>query len=397
MKNKAKLSTLLLALTSVVLTGCDNVSEPDVDNRDGEITNITLDKRYASLFYNDGSDAFHEEITLSPVVYPRKNCERKIKWSSSNESVATVDKNGKVTAVGEGFSDITVSNEDGTISASTHIVVNNMKEQKISYCNTRQDDIFATQKSASFKIPDVVTSYETFTQTVEKNGVQISKTYFTQNIKTSKENAYIELDIDQLEWRCEGASPVPTKMKYVFYTTNQYETYLFKTSGITQNYFSVNQSEFIGQNRINALKAICDNFFKSGDKIFDDNYANILMQNTTGFITSPAENKHYGRMQNVAGQLAFDVTATYNEVATSEDEKDIYIPAGTKYVFDIYDRFLYEDYFCTGKYVEQKATYKIGDDTYVNTVIVDTYFKANEEINYPNKDNFAKVDGIFGL
>lgn len=395
---KAKLSTLFIALCSMTLTGCETpVTNDAVDTRDAEITNIKLDKHYASMFYDDGSEPFHEEITLSPVVYPKKGCERKIHWISSNPSVATVDQNGKVRAVGEGTAEISVCNEDETIKESVHIVVNNMNGQKISYCNTRQDDIFATQKSKSFEVPDVITSYETFCQTTEKNGVLLSKTYFTQDITTSKKKAFIQLDIDETKWKCEGGSPENTQMQYVFYTTEQYETYLFKTSGITKNYLSVNQSEFIGQDKLNALKSVCNNFFTSGEKILNENYDDILMQNTAGWLRSATENPHYGRIQNVPGQLAFDVNATYQETASAEDENDLYIPAGTKYTFDVYDRFLFEDYLCTGKYVEQTAKYTLDGDEYVVKMVVDTYFKTGAEIETPNKDNYAKVDSIFNL
>ena len=44
-------------------------------------------------------------------------------WSSSDETVATVDETGLVTAVGAGEADITVSVADANISSTTHIKV----------------------------------------------------------------------------------------------------------------------------------------------------------------------------------------------------------------------------------------------------------------------------------
>ena len=105
---------------------------------------------------------------------------------------------------------------------------------------------------------------------IEKNGKIVSKTYFTQNIQTSKDNAYIKLDIDQIQWKCEDASPSLSSFQYVFYTTEQYESYLYKTSGLVKNYMSVNQSDYIGKGKLTALKAICNNFFTSGEKIIEE-------------------------------------------------------------------------------------------------------------------------------
>ncbi|MCQ2086888.1 MAG: Ig-like domain-containing protein [Bacilli bacterium] len=402
MKKKAKLSTLTLALLAMTLTGCGDVETPEtpVVEEEDNITKISLDKHYASMFYNDKVGfKFNEEVQITPTILPRKAGARKVKWTSSNPNVATVDQNGKVTAVGEGTTEVTISNEDGTVSASSHIVVNNMNDQKLSYCNSRLSDIISKQNKSSFEVPDVITSYETFNQTIEKNGKVVSKTFFTQDIQTSKENAYIKLDIDQIQWKCEDASPVVSSFQYVFYTTDSYESYLYKTSGLVKNYMSVNQSDYIGKGKLTALKAICNNFFVSGDKIIEDNYDTILSQQTFtgGWISSVETNEHFGRMADTPGQLAFDLKESLNYVAYSEDENDLNIPVGTPYLLEVYDRILYENFLVTGKYVEQTATYDIDGDHYVNKVIVDNYYKTGEDIEIPNKDNFSLVDSIFNL
>ena len=48
---------------------------------------------------------------------------QKLIWKSDNEKVATTDENGKVTAVGNGTAEITVTTEDGKITASIMITV----------------------------------------------------------------------------------------------------------------------------------------------------------------------------------------------------------------------------------------------------------------------------------
>lgn len=398
MKNKRKLTILTFALITSVLVGCNESEDPIEPLAPDYITSIKLDKRCASMFYSDKEgSSYNEEIQLSPTVLPRKSGPRSVVWSSSNPTVATVDDNGLVKAVGEGFAEITVANADGSISASTHICVNNQNGNAISYCNTRQSDIFKTQDRSTFVIPDVVTAYETFENVLTKNDVVMKKTYFTQAIKTSKKNAFVQLDIDQIEWKCEGGSPVFSSFQYVFYTTEQYESYLFKTEGLSKNYMSVNQSEFIGKGQLTALKAICNNFFKSGDSIITSNYSDVLMQSTQGWIESKDFNEHFGRMADVPGQLAFDVRDSYTYTATAEDEDDMNIPTGTKYTLDIYDRFLYENFFCKSKYIEQTISYDLGEDHYVDDYVVDYFYQTGEEIVYPEKENYSLVDSIFNL
>ena len=62
-----------------------------------------------------------EERTLTAIITP-ENTGLTPTWSSSNTSVATVDENGKVTAVGEGECDITATVHDQT--ATCRVIVN---------------------------------------------------------------------------------------------------------------------------------------------------------------------------------------------------------------------------------------------------------------------------------
>ena len=78
---------------------------------------ITLTLSYESLEMNVGN-----EQTLSVTITP-DNTGLTPTWSSSNTSVATIDENGKVVAVGEGECDITAKVLDQT--ATCHVTVTN--------------------------------------------------------------------------------------------------------------------------------------------------------------------------------------------------------------------------------------------------------------------------------
>ena len=70
------------------------------------VAGITLDKTTLSLYVNDTE-------TLAATVTP-DTASKVLNWSSSDDTVATVDQNGKVTAVGKGTATITAASIDGS-------------------------------------------------------------------------------------------------------------------------------------------------------------------------------------------------------------------------------------------------------------------------------------------
>lgn len=435
MKNKVKLSTLSLAILAMTVSGCcndaveeennatnneqnnSNNSQNDNENQkadkeagpllpimsnsndDDKITRIVLDRNYASLFYNDDkANAFNEEITIEASIFPRSPAKRKIVWTSSNPKVASVDENGTVKALSEGFTEVTAANEDGTVKESIHIVVNNMNSVKIAQCNERMDAIMSAQTEEGFEVPDIISCVEKYNSVLKKDGKEVSRTNFTQTITTSLDQAFIQLDVEEYTWKCEGGSPSFTTMQYVFYTTDEFVSYLFKTTGKIRNYMSVNQSNFLGQDKIDALRAICANFFVSGSEILDSNYEDIQMQGAKNWITSSIQNEHYGRMVDVPGQLAFDLSDSIDYVATKEDESDMNVPVGTPYTLNVKNRLLFEKNLLTGRRINQDVVYTLDGSDYVNAVTVDNYYKTDVEIEFPNKNNgYSLVEGIFDL
>ncbi len=94
-------------------------------------TSITLDKKTLVM-------KAKETATLVATILPETNTEQ-IVWSSSDETVATVDSAGKVTAVGKGTAIITCSNFQNNISDTCTVTVStpatgielNVKEQTL--------------------------------------------------------------------------------------------------------------------------------------------------------------------------------------------------------------------------------------------------------------------------
>ena len=62
-------------------------------------------------------------FTITPTVTPDNATDKSIIWTSSDDTIATVDDNGKVTAKGDGTATITATTNDGGFTASCVITV----------------------------------------------------------------------------------------------------------------------------------------------------------------------------------------------------------------------------------------------------------------------------------
>lgn len=92
------------------------------------VTGITLDRQSVEL------TSVGESVQLQATVLPEDAENKKIKWSSSNETICKVSENGLVTAVKAGNATITVSTEDGNFvaqcSVSIRLKVTNVQLEK---------------------------------------------------------------------------------------------------------------------------------------------------------------------------------------------------------------------------------------------------------------------------
>jgi uncharacterized protein YjdB len=64
-----------------------------------------------------------EESTFSVTTIPSSVTNIRLIWSSENSNIAQVNQYGKVTAVSEGKTNITVSTPDGSVKASAQVEV----------------------------------------------------------------------------------------------------------------------------------------------------------------------------------------------------------------------------------------------------------------------------------
>ncbi len=87
------------------------------------VTNPAVPVQSVSLNKTELSLNVGESVTLTATVLPENADNKAVTWSSSDAAVATVDSNGKVTAVAAGSAVITVKTTDGEKTATCTVTV----------------------------------------------------------------------------------------------------------------------------------------------------------------------------------------------------------------------------------------------------------------------------------
>lgn len=140
------------------------------------VTSISLDK--TSITLNEG-----QEQTLIPTVNPSNAADKSLNWTSSNTSVATVNAEGKVTAVSKGTATIKAEAKDGSgkyasCSVTVKRIVSSIQLNKTSIAifNGKTEALIATVIPSDASNTAVTwTSSNTSVATVSSSGVVTGK------------------------------------------------------------------------------------------------------------------------------------------------------------------------------------------------------------------------------
>lgn len=118
-----------------------------------DVTSVMLNKNSLTL-QKDGSE------TLSAVVQPENATDPSVRWSSSDTAVATVDENGKVTAISKGTAVISATTVDGGFIAQCNVTVEEDTPEVVAVENVGLDkktltvDIGESEKLTATVKPD---------------------------------------------------------------------------------------------------------------------------------------------------------------------------------------------------------------------------------------------------
>ena len=132
MKKKIFLTAAMAAVMALSLAGCGvkvtdmAIPETATIEKGESVTlpiNFGTDKAPAETPVLLTDDAATAETADADEKLSQAASKLTIEWTSSDESVVTVDENGVVTAVGAGEADITAAVKDAGISSTTHVKV----------------------------------------------------------------------------------------------------------------------------------------------------------------------------------------------------------------------------------------------------------------------------------
>ena len=129
-----------------------------------------------------------ESQTLSATVAPADATDKSVSWSSSAPEVATVDQNGKVTAVKKGTATITVKTTDGGKTASCEVTVHSLPIVIYAFNKTGWEPLYllAWQNGgATMDIPGIPA-----TETVVINGIKYNKYILPETFDTGNIGMY---------------------------------------------------------------------------------------------------------------------------------------------------------------------------------------------------------------
>ena len=82
-----------------------------------------------------------ESEQISAKIEPENATERNLVWSSSDESIATVDSTGKVTGITSGVVTITAKTKNGKVVATINLTINNVPDGEVEVYDNDKDPV----------------------------------------------------------------------------------------------------------------------------------------------------------------------------------------------------------------------------------------------------------------
>lgn len=370
------------------------LNDPNDDPSLKTITSLKLEVSQKVLFYSSsGKSGFNETFKPELKVLPYSARNSKVVWSSDNPEVASVSENGEIKALSEGVANIKVASEDGSVSDSMRITVNDtfVIASKSIKSATK---ILAFQNDPSFKIPQPLYVSQRFNKKETINDAVVATSDDTEEMTLSEEDAYFRITANGTETIVEGGSAIPSVVDYIFYTNIDYDTYCINT--VSKHVLKIDQSHLVNKKtRFEALCEVLDSFFVAGSSIVTK-----LPGELTGYeeLYGRDYNSHeyIGSLGEDSGEFAYTQIRSQKFTASAQDEEDMDIPAGEQVIVDDKCRYLWEENLVSYKNIQETLTYQKNGATNKQIYDIIYQYKVKDvEPYYPDITAYKVVADIF--
>ncbi|MEG2938351.1 MAG: BspA family leucine-rich repeat surface protein, partial [Vagococcus sp.] len=208
--------------------------------KDGQLVNHEYSTRFVGMY--DEYNTAVEKLSVSPkeveliteqsqqltaTVMPENATNKKVIWSSSNESIAVVNNTGLVTAKKTGKVTISATSEDGKKVGTSKIVIRD-SDGRFGTAPWTWDEVTQTVTFYKGAFPNTTATYNNIAEKVENsstlNGKKIKHINFKEKVVANENISYLFSSLGSLE-TFENFSNLDTSqstnMSYLFYNSNQ--------------------------------------------------------------------------------------------------------------------------------------------------------------------------------
>lgn len=390
----------------LALVGCDAHSHKDLDPKSSgsysPVANVELEAfalEEVSVSLTSGQS--HQiKYILNPVLSEIPT----VTYTSNNPSVASVDASGKITANSNGFAIITVN--CGKFSSQCYVGVT--PSDTLEKGRTNIDNIAKEQKKSSYEFPSVVEVIDSGVSTLTQDGETKLKSVSIESMVISKEEAYLSMtDIYYAKSKVIGGSPEISLGQWVFYCTDEFETFIFHIEHGVKRYIKVDCAKFIETgDRWKGVAAVLDSLFSVGVSYFEARYNTVCSYEETENVAECIAGKfsnvpeYDARGDNEGNTWAEYMIDFGEELVDFSTSSALGIPSGVMASTYQKEGLFYKDNYCKFTQLEMASTYDWRGSTYVDKLVnTKTYNIEERELYYPDikGEGWTQGEDIFDI
>ncbi len=398
--NKKVIRLLGASVIALTLASCGS-TKPVERNYVAEPDHIRLNCKTLSLFEGKSQQ-------IGVIYSPANSTGTQLNYVSSDESVASVDSNGNVTAKKAGYATIDVSYKKGN-EVVFHREVPVTVVKSATYAEVVANAKAAVAMQANMEIVSVEKQEirDNFTYV----GEELQKGYhddcnyqmYVDESKAGEEFAFMNIEGHEEQIKTREGNPEPTDYSWKFLTNTDYITTMYHISDSNKTRLAVSTQSYIGNpaGRKEPVFAILDSMFRSGREIITDNYTDALEADFLKYLYEEKNFESHCSDLGIYGNevLRYTYTGSSTSTVSPSDEADYEIPARTMYN----SRYTYEMTWVKGILktfiIHQTMSYKIEETQYRRLTDIEFSYLVNNDvkIELPNPKEYKEVDDIFSL